>query len=81
MSARSVTADTCAPPPAHADKEWHWLRHVDGADEVMRWDVRNYWERAGMTAHREPHEIAARGWRYLEPCKLPAIPPTEGEGG
>ena len=66
-------AVTCAPPPEHADKEWHWLRYEDSPPEPVRWHG-HFWERAGYWL--DPSRTHELGWRYVGP----AIPPQEGEG-
>jgi hypothetical protein len=61
---------TCAPPPEHADKPWHWLQLLDKDPRPNQWDQQSarWWRYESWWT---PEETAACGWRYVALCDLP----------
>lgn len=79
MSARTVTAETCVPPPEHAeDRSLHLLRNVWSEDpRPFEWTLgRWFTPRTGFGT--KPAQMYVLGWRYVAPCVPP--PASEGEG-
>lgn len=72
-----MTTDTCAPPPEHQDKQFHWLLVPERNMKPfpLEWDDLHL-DYILNCAHECPVGLYAAGYRYVGP----AIPPTEGEG-
>jgi hypothetical protein len=63
------------PPPAHADKQLHWVsqdlrRDIGGTciNTVVRWDGYHWWWTASV-AGVAPEEAYSLSWRYLGPAE------------
>ncbi len=74
-----VSALTCAPEPASAHHEFHWLAFIAPSQKVQfpvrvecelwRW-LDGQWRSVFVPGSRfTPSELHEHGWRYYKPCE------------
>ena len=71
----------CLPPAGSANRSVHWLEHrPSGRLCVMEWCA-PVWFAIADPCERYPHDLAAKGYRYVAPCTPPARPAAATTNG